>query len=72
MHLLLSVPAVEPTQEQGSKMVGASSRDGLHARDSSIRDRRGVGPEDQLGSGRGEFGQSSNWQVLVVEFVIVQ
>jgi len=70
--LLGSIENVEPTEEQGPKVVGAGTGNGLHADNAFLPDRGRVSTQYKTGSSGGEFWETSDRKVFVVEGGIVQ
>lgn len=53
-------------------MVGTGAGNGLDASNAFIRDRGGVAAQDKTGSSRGEFWETGDGKILVVDGGIIQ
>jgi hypothetical protein len=70
--LLRSVEVIEPAEEQGAEVIGTGTGDRLDAANAFFHNGRRIRAENKTGSSRGEFGKTSDREVLVVESGIVQ
>lgn len=61
---------IETLEEDGAKMVGTGAGDGLDGGDAVLGDGGGVGTKDELGSSTGEFWQTSDVEVFMVDRLV--
>lgn len=61
---------VETLEEDGTKVIGTGTGDGLDGSNTLFGDSWGVGAEDKLGSGTGKLGETSDGKVLVVNGLV--
>ena len=62
---------VESVEEEGAKMGGTCAGDGLEGDGTFLGDGGGVGAQDELLGGGGEFGEAGYGEVFVVEVGVV-
>lgn len=61
---------VEALQKDGTEMVGTGTGDGLDRSNTLLCNRGRIVAEDELGSSTGEFGQTGDGEVLVVDRLV--